>query len=54
MRAVEAALAVLAADGSQRDLVEMMQTRDELYELIGYQDFDPRDREHFGGEGDDE
>jgi methylisocitrate lyase len=39
MRAVEAALTVLAADGSQRDLVEMMQTREELYELIGYQEW---------------
>lgn len=49
MRAVEAALAVLAADGTQQELLEMMQTRQDLYDLIGYHDYAARDRRHFGG-----
>jgi 2-methylisocitrate lyase-like PEP mutase family enzyme len=27
-----------------------MQTRQELYDLIGYQDFEQRDRSYFGGD----
>ena len=36
MKAVEAALVILAADGSQEGLLDLMQTREELYELLGY------------------
>jgi len=49
MRAVSAACAVLAAEGTQASLLEIMQTREELYELLGYDDFEERDRRHFGG-----
>jgi methylisocitrate lyase len=47
MRAAEAALAVLADEGTQRELLDLMQTREELYDLIGYRDFEERDRRYF-------
>ncbi len=47
MKAVEAALAVIAAEGSQKDLLDLMQSRQELYDLIGYSDYEARDREYF-------
>jgi methylisocitrate lyase len=50
MKSIETALAVLRSSGSQRDLLEIMQTRDELYELLDYRDFEERDRAYFGGE----
>jgi methylisocitrate lyase len=49
MKAVEAALALLAAEGTQRDLLDLMQSRQELYDLIGYSDYESRDREYFSG-----
>jgi methylisocitrate lyase len=36
MKAMESTLTMLAADGTQRDLLDLMQTREELYELLGY------------------
>jgi methylisocitrate lyase len=53
MKAVEAALALLDMEGTQADLVEDMQTRQELYDLLDYEDYEVRDREYFGGDGDD-
>ncbi len=50
MRAVEASLAVIAAEGTQRELLDLMQTRQELYDLIGYSDYEARDRAYFSGE----
>jgi len=47
MKAVETALAILAADGSQRELLDLMQTRQELYDLIDYRTYESRDREFF-------
>jgi methylisocitrate lyase len=47
MKAVETALAILAADGSQRELLDLMQTRQELYDLIDYNMYESRDREFF-------
>lgn len=49
MKAVEAALAVLDNEGTQRELLDLMQTRQELYETIGYEDYEARDREYFEG-----
>jgi methylisocitrate lyase len=49
MKAVEAALALLDMEGTQAELVDDMQTRQELYDLLGYQDYEARDREYFGG-----
>jgi methylisocitrate lyase len=37
MKAMEHALRILKAEGTQAALVDQMQTRDELYELLGYQ-----------------
>lgn len=47
MKAVEAALAMLAADGHQRELVDLMQSRQELYDLLNYSDYENRDRQYF-------
>ena len=48
MKAMEAALAVLASDGTQASLLDLMQTRQELYDLLEYDDYEARDRERFG------
>jgi methylisocitrate lyase len=48
MKAVETALARLAADGTQAGFLDGMQTRNELYDLLGYTDFDARDKRYFG------
>lgn len=53
MKAVEAALAVIAADGTQRELVDLMQTRQELYDLIEYSGYEARDRSYFTGSSDE-
>ena len=39
MKAIEAGLAIIADEGSQESLLDLMQSRQELYELLGY---DPR------------
>jgi len=36
MKAIESTLSLLAADGTQRELLDLMQTRQELYELLDY------------------
>ena len=46
-KAAEAALNFIAADGSQKELLDLMQTREELYDLLNYEDFEERDRQHF-------
>lgn len=48
MKAVEGALGRLAAEGSQQGFVDSMQTRAELYDLLGYTGFDARDQSYFG------
>jgi methylisocitrate lyase len=53
MKAMEAALAVIASDGTQSDLLDLMQSRQELYDLLGYSDYEARDRAHFSGSGPD-
>lgn len=49
MKAVEAALAVIAAEGTQAELLDLMQSRQDLYDLLGYGDYEARDREYFTG-----
>jgi methylisocitrate lyase len=49
-RAAEKALASLRADGHQRALVEAMQTREELYEVLGYHAYEKKLDELFGRE----
>jgi len=41
MKAMEAGLAVLADEGTQESLLDLMQTREELYEMLGYDPSDP-------------
>jgi methylisocitrate lyase len=48
MKAMETGLSILAADGTQRDLLDLMQTRQELYDLVEYDSFEARDRDYFG------
>lgn len=50
MKAMETALAVLGSDGTQEELLDLMQTREELYELLGYRQFEQRDEAYFSGE----
>jgi methylisocitrate lyase len=50
MKAVEAALAVIATEGTQAELLDLMQSRQELYDLLGYSDYEARDREYFTGQ----
>jgi methylisocitrate lyase len=47
MKAAETALSILAADGTQRDLLDLMQTRQELYDLLDYNSYEQRDQEYF-------
>jgi methylisocitrate lyase len=47
MKAVETALSILVADGTQRELLDLMQTREELYDLLEYDSYEARDREYF-------
>lgn len=52
MKAVEQMLSELRNRGSQRGLVERMQTRQELYDLLRYAEYEQRDR-HFHSQEDD-
>jgi len=36
-------LSVLAADGTQKELLDQMQTRAQLYDLLGYDDYSALD-----------
>lgn len=47
MKSAESTLAILAADGTQRELLDLMQTRQELYDLLEYDSYEERDRENF-------
>lgn len=47
MKAVETALAILLTEGTQRELLDLMQTREELYELLEYDGYEARDRDYF-------
>jgi methylisocitrate lyase len=49
MHAVEEGLDRILADGTQKELVDRMQTRQELYELLGYSDYEQRDKSYFTG-----
>lgn len=50
MHAVEAGLREIAATGTQRGLQNQMQTRQQLYDLLGYADFEARDQSYFQGD----
>ncbi len=54
MKAAEETLIHLRDHGTQRDFLGRMQTRAELYDLLGYADWEARDRAYFGrGEPED-
>jgi methylisocitrate lyase len=48
MKAAEETLIHLRDQGTQRDSLGRMQTRAELYDLLGYADWEARDRAYFG------
>jgi methylisocitrate lyase len=39
-RAAEAVYGTIRRDGTQRQLIERMQTRTELYDVLGYHDYE--------------
>jgi methylisocitrate lyase len=47
MKAMETTLSILADEGTQQELLDLMQTRQELYDLIDYEGYESRDREYF-------
>ena len=49
MKAAADTLAQLHAAGHQKDALPRMMTRAELYDLLGYQGYEERDRAYFGG-----
>ena len=51
MKAVGDGLAEIKAAGSQRNLLGRMQTRQELYDILGYADYEQRDKINFQGGG---
>jgi len=48
LRAAQQTLASIRDHGHQRDLLPQMLTRAELYDLLGYSDYEQRDRAYFG------
>lgn len=48
MRAAQQSLAAIKQQGHQRDLLPQMLSRQELYDLLGYTDYEARDRAYFG------
>jgi methylisocitrate lyase len=51
MKAAEETLLELFTNGTQAASLAKMQTRAELYDLLGYTGYEQRDREYFGGGG---
>lgn len=50
MKAAEETLQDILARGTQTNSVPKMQTRSELYDLLGYTGYEARDRAYFGGQ----
>jgi methylisocitrate lyase len=48
LHAAQSTLAEIHARGHQRDYLPQMLTRAELYDLLGYSDYEARDRAYFG------
>jgi methylisocitrate lyase len=49
MKAVEGALERIRAEGTQQSLLGQMQSRQQLYDLLRYTDYEARDRAYFAG-----
>jgi len=47
LRAAREALAAVLQHGHQRDLIPDLLTRSELYDLLGYREYEERDRAYF-------
>lgn len=47
LAAAREALQTLRSEGHQRSLLSRMMTRQELYDLLGYRDYEERDRQYF-------
>ena len=47
MKAVEESLGAIARDGTQQSLLARMQSRQELYDLLGYTGYEARDPAYF-------
>ncbi|GAC1338384.1 MAG: methylisocitrate lyase [Isosphaeraceae bacterium] len=50
MKATEDTLRKLREDGTQTHLLNQMQTRSELYDILEYHDWEERDRSYFGSD----
>jgi methylisocitrate lyase len=50
MKAVNDALSAITATGTQQALLDRMQSRQELYDLLGYTGYEDRDRAYFQNE----
>jgi methylisocitrate lyase len=48
MKSIERGLAEIMQHGTQQPLLDQMQTRAELYDLLAYAEFEERDRRYFG------
>ena len=51
MKAVQDGLEELRCNRSQANLIGRMQTRQELYDILGYEQYDRRDRTYFQPDG---
>jgi methylisocitrate lyase len=49
-RAAESVYAAIRRDGTQQSVIEMMQTREELYEVLGYHEYERKLDELFGNQ----
>jgi len=49
MKATQRALEEIGRSGSQQAVLDSMQTRAELYDLLGYEGYEARDQAYFGG-----
>jgi methylisocitrate lyase len=50
-RAAENVYASLRRDGTQKSVIDSMQTRDELYEVLGYHDYEDKLDQLFADKG---
>jgi methylisocitrate lyase len=49
MKSVEQAVDILLQQGTQASIIQQMQTRQKLYDLLDYQGYEHRDRDYFQG-----
>ena len=49
LKAAGWALDEISRSGSQKGMLDSVQTRADLYDLLGYEGYEPRDRAYFGG-----